>query len=110
MALSKPISASSNGDNTIVAGVTGRRIRVLGYVLSFSGVVNAEWYDGPSSGTVNLSGLIYGSTGVVASAPVVPNVMGSSQGWFETSQGNDLTLNLSAGTAVGGHLLYELVP
>lgn len=106
MALSKAINASSSGDNQLIAGVTGRRIRVLGYVLSFSGTVNAKFTDGPA-GTA-LTGLLYGAADVVVSAPAVPPVVGSSQGWFATSQGNDLTLNLSAGTAVGGHVLYEL--
>lgn len=110
MPLSKAIAASSNGDNQLVAGVAGRRIRVVGYVLSFSGAVNAKFTDG--AGGTALTGLLYGlgTAPLPVVAPVVPPVVGSSQGWFATSQGNDLTLNLSGGVAVGGHVLYELVP
>lgn len=101
------ISASSNGNNTVVAAVTGKRIRVLGYVLSFSGTVNAKWNDGVN----DLSGLLYGLAGGSVVAPAVPPVVGAQPGWLTTSaQGAALILVLSAGVAVGGHVLYDLVP
>lgn len=102
------IGTSNSGANTIVAGVSGKRIRVLGFVLSFSGTLNAQWQD---SGTNNLSGPLYGVAGTVVAAPAVPPVVGSQPGWFDTTaQGQALVLNLSAGTAVGGFVLYDLVP
>lgn len=101
------IAASSSGANTIVAAVTGKRIRVLGYVLSFSGTVNAKFTDG----TNDLTGLLYGVADTAISAPCVPPVMGSQPGWFDTAaQGAALILNLSGAVAVGGHVLYDLVP
>jgi hypothetical protein len=38
-----PITASSSGDNVVVAATTGYAVRVIGYLLSFSGSVNAQW-------------------------------------------------------------------
>ena len=105
MAKTAIIAASSLGDNQIVAGVTGKRIRVLGFVLSFSGSTNAKWRDG----TTDLTGLEYGAAGAVNVAPVTPSVLASGIGWFSTSQGNALQLNLSAAVAVGGFVLYDLV-
>ena len=104
------ISASSNGDNTLVAAVTNRRIRVLGFVLTFSGAVNAKFTDGAAGSA--LTGLLYGvgTAPIPVTAPCVPPVVGSQPGWFATSQGNALVLNLSSGVAVGGFVLYDLVP
>lgn len=105
---SVPINASASGDNTLVASVPGRRIRVMGYALSFSGTVNAQFTDG--AGGSALAGLFYGAAGGNVKADAVPPVMGSQPGWFATSQGNALVLNLSAAVAVGGVLLVDYVP
>lgn len=102
------INASASGDNTLVAAAVGKRIRVFGFLLSFSGSVNAKFTDGAAGSTI--AGLFYGAADVQVQAPCVPPVMGSQPGWFATSQGNALVLNLSAATAVGGVVLYDLVP
>lgn len=99
------ISASGAGANAIVTAVAGKRIRVCGYVLSFSGSVNAKW----QSGSTDLTGLIYGGAGIVAQAPVGPQQPGGVPGWFETTAGAALNLNLSGATAVGGHVSYLIV-
>jgi hypothetical protein len=101
------ISASSSGDNTIVAAVANYYIRVLGYVVVFSGTVNAKWMSDTGGGAVALSGLLYGVANSGVSAPVVSE---NARGWFQTAGGKALNLNLSGATAVGGHVLYELVP
>lgn len=86
------VSASSSGDNTIVAAVTGKKIVVISMVMSFSGAVNAKFQSG-ASGTDKF-GLIYGATG---SLVVVPY---NKDGWFETASGALLNLNLSSAVAV----------
>jgi hypothetical protein len=106
IATSAPIAVSSSGDNTIVAGVTGYAVRVLGYVLAFSGTVNAEWMSGTGGGATALSGLLYGVANSGVCAPVVEE---NARGWFQTASGQGLNLNLSGAVAVGGHVLYELV-
>lgn len=105
MALTAKIAAAASGDNVIVTGVTNKRIRVLGFVLSFSGTVNAKW----RSNTTDLTGLEYGAVSKSDVAPVTPSVIASGIGWFATNQGEDLRLNLSAATAVGGFVVYDLV-
>lgn len=91
-----PISASSNGDNTIVSAVANKAIRVLSYVLMANGTVNAKW----RSDTTDISGLFY----LVANTGAAP---GENQyGQFQTATGEALVLNLSGGIAVGGHLSY----
>ena len=92
------VAASSNGDNTIVAAVPLKKIRVVGYNLFANGTVNAKWQSG-AAGT-DLTGLKYfvANTGIsVSYSPV---------GWFETAAGVLLNLNLSAGVAVGGEVVY----
>jgi len=87
--------------------VAGYAIRVIGYVLSFSGATNARWMSGAGGGAVALSGLIYGGASMVEA----PGDVGKNgRGWFQTAPGAPLNLNLSAGVAVGGHVLYELAP
>lgn len=95
------IAASSSGNNTIVSAVTGKKIRVLTYVIIANGTVNAKWQDG-ASGT-DLSGLLYLVVNTGASIPFCP------VGQLQTSASTLLNLNLSAGVAVGGHLTYVLV-
>ena len=91
------ITASSSGNNEVVAAVTGKRIRVLAYNYVSAGTVNAAWRDGAS--TV-IGGLGYW---VVNTGKVVPF---NPAGWFQTTAGVALNLNLSAAIAVGGELVY----
>ena len=93
------ISCSSSGANEIVAAVTGKRIRVLGYTLTFSGSVNAKF----QSASTDKTGLLYGAAAANVCAPITdtPDLF-----WFETAIGEALNLNLSGATAVGGHLTY----
>lgn len=94
------ITASSNGDNTVVAAVAGKRILVLQYNVMANGTVNAKWKDGAS---VDITGLGYY---VANTGKVVPF---SPMGWMVTGVGNALVLNLSAGIAVGGELGYAVI-
>src|SRR5262245_40710763 len=103
-----PIAASTLGAaNTIVAGVTGQIIRVLGFHLSFSGTVNAKFQ---SNGTTDLSGLFYGGAAIQVPGADLPSFPhGKAPAYFETLSGEPLTLNLSAAVAVGGFVTYELL-
>lgn len=91
------IAASSSGDNTVVAGVGSKKLRVLSYVLMASGTVNAKFQ---SSTGGDITGLLYMVANTGASSGFSP------VGHFETVAGEDLQLNLSAAIAVGGHLTY----
>lgn len=92
------IAASTSGNNTLVAAVTSKKIRVLGLYLVSNGSVNAKFQSG-ASGT-DLTGLAYlvANTGFVLPFNAV--------GWFETASNALLNLNLSNAIAVGGALVY----
>lgn len=95
------IDHASNGDNTLVAAVTGKKIRVLQFVIVSAGSVTVRFESG-ASGTA-LTGQMTLATGG-----------GVSSGWnpaghFETVAGALLNLELSAGVSVDGYLTYVLV-
>lgn len=92
------IAASASGNNTAVAAVTSKKIRVLGLWLIANGSVNAKFQSG--AGGTDLTGLAYlvANTGFVL--PYNP------AGWFETATTTLLNINLSAAIAVGGSLVY----
>lgn len=93
------IAASTSGNNTLVAAVTSKKIRVLAYNFIGNGAVNAKFQSG-ASGT-DVTGLKYmPAAGAGLVAPFNP------VGWFETASGVLLNLNLSTGVAVGGELVY----
>lgn len=103
------LNPSSSGDNTIVTGVTGYRIVVVGWNLLATGTVTATWYDGASSGNANLSGgyQFTAQAGIVC--PITPATEFFQGGWMQTSAGNNLVLKLSGATEVDGQLAYVLV-
>jgi hypothetical protein len=92
------IAASASGNNTIVAAVSAKKIRVLAVQLTANGAVNPKWQSG--AGGTDLTGLAYlvANTGYVL--PYNP------AGWFETASNTLLNLNLSAAIAVGGSITY----
>jgi hypothetical protein len=78
--------------------VSSKKIRVLAAQLISNGTVNAKWQTG--AGGTDLTGLAY----LVANAGYV--LPFNPSGWFETAATTLLNLNLSAGVAVGGSLVY----
>lgn len=94
-------TATSGAGNTIVAAVSGKQIRVTGYVLNALTAVTAQWYTGTSAA---LSGPIaLGATGTI----VCPNDDGD--GHFETVAGEALKLTLGGAVQVSGHVRYRLI-
>jgi hypothetical protein len=96
------ISASSSGSNTVVAAVTGKRIRVLSYVMVAAGDVTATW----KSASNNISGGMALAANGGAAPSAGQATPGGLIGQFETNQGEALNLNLSAAVSVAGHLTY----
>ena len=96
------IAATTMGNNTLVAAVTGKKIRVLSAVLVASGGANTVRFESDADGTA-LSGLMdIGDNGQL----VLPL---NGFGWLETVAGELLNLELSAATLVAGVLVYEQV-
>ena len=96
---SAAVNVSSAGDNIIVAGVAGKRLKVLCFSLQAYGTVQTFWADG--SGAAPLTGpyTFQAREGICFGVPQ-PSIL------FGTSAGNDLVLNLSGGVQVVGHVTY----
>ena len=92
------IAASTSGNNTLIAAVTSKKIRVLAAAFMSNGTVNAKFQSG-ASGT-DLTGLFYMVANTGAALPYNP------AGWFETGSNTLLNLNLSGAIAVGGCITY----
>lgn len=92
------IDAATSGDNTLVAAVTSKKIRVLSLVMVASGAVNVRFESG-ASGTA-LSGQMNLAANGGFTLPFNP------LGWFETASGTLLNLELSGATSVDGMLTY----
>lgn len=96
------IDAASSGDNTLVAAVASRKLRVLALVLVAAGTVNVRFESG--AGGTALSGQLnlVANTGFSLGFNPV--------GWFETASNTLLNLELSAAISVDGMLVYVEVP
>ncbi|WP_374312434.1 hypothetical protein [Dongia sp.] len=92
------IDAATSGDNTLVAAVSGKKIRVLSCVLVAAGAVNARFESG--AGGTALSGQMNLTTNSGFTLPFSP------VGWFETAAATLLNLELSGAVSVDGCLVY----
>lgn len=92
------IDAATSGNNTIVAAVTGKKIRVLSVNLIASGAVNVRWESG-ADGTA-LSGQMNFAAN---SGYVLPY---NKDGWYQTAESTLLNLELSGATSVDGSITY----
>lgn len=93
------VSASSSGDNQIVAAVSGAKIKVLSAVLVSSGTVSVKW----RSGTTDISGAMP----FVANSGVALAASSPGQGhYFETAVNTALNINLGGAVSVFGHITY----
>lgn len=91
------IAASATGDNTIVSGVAGKKVRVLKYTIVTSGAVVAKFRTSSGADLTGAMALAANSGVGGAFCPV---------GLFETSPGDALLLTLTGGGGVAGHLTY----
>ena len=93
------INATADGANTVVAAVTGKKIRVLGYALSVT-----------AAGTIAIQDTA-GVPAVLAQFALAANGGVSYAGGldapaFETAVGQGLQVNVPAGVDALGHLVY----
>lgn len=95
------IAAASSGDNTLVAAVAGKKIRVLGFFMVAAGTVTAR-FESAAGGAA-----LTGQMPLAANTTVGPGY--NPLGWFETVAGQLLNLELSGATAVAGAVTYVLV-
>ena len=102
--LSAVINATADGANTVVAAVSGKKIRVLGYVLNVNAPGTVQWKTGASA---NLSGAMEFPDGGGATAPMCDPT--SETFWFETVAGEALTITNAVGVDALGHVTYQLI-
>lgn len=95
------INATTNGDNTIVAAVSGKKIRVYAYAFIADASVGVAFEDG--AGGTELSGQMsfLANDGIIM--PFNP------VGWFETTAGNLLNMETDAAANIRGHIVYAEV-
>lgn len=92
------IDAATLGDNTLVAAVAGKKIRVLDIVVVSAGTMTIRFESG-ASGTA-----LTGQMTVAAATGFAPGF--SPIGHFETAAGQLLNMELSGATSADGWLRY----
>jgi hypothetical protein len=90
--------SSTGSDDTQIAAVSGKKIRVLSYVMSAAAATVIKWQSTTSN---QLSG--YGIAMAANSTVVAPH---NPSGWFETNAGELLNIENSNSEDVGGHGTY----
>lgn len=94
------ISFSNTGDNTVVAAVAGKSVRVFRIFFVCSAATNVTIKDG--AGT-NLTGAM--SMG--ANGGFTLDYMDGSEPWFFTSSGNAFIINQSGTAQISGTVFYQ---
>lgn len=93
------ISANTSGDNTLVAAVPNKKIRVVALFMTVGTAGTARFESGTSDAF--LSGAFSLAVGTPLVLPWNPN------GWFETTSGALLNMILSGTLGAGGVLHYQ---
>ena len=95
------IDGAASGDNTLVAAVTGKRIRVLSLFVIAAGAVTVRFESG--AGGTALTGQMNITTNSGFTLPFNP------EGWFQTVAAALLNMELGGAVSVDGALAYVLV-
>ena len=93
------IDAAGSGDNTIVAAVAGKKIRVLAVNFLVAAAVTVRFEDG-AGGTALTGQYQFGAQGEGIVLPFNP------VGWFETTANTLLNMELSGAVSVDGSFVY----
>jgi hypothetical protein len=100
------ISATAAGDTIVIAGVAGKKIRVLDYILTSNNNIDIQW---KSTGGTALSGVMYvGAHGWISAVGGYQTPAGMF-GLFEVPADEGLVIDLGASHPVGGHLTYQFI-
>lgn len=93
-------------NNTVVAAVTGKRIRVMGFIVNGNaGITNFTFKDGNGAS-------LYSGFGPNAAAPTANpfQIPIADCGYFETSTGNALTIDVGVAQIIGNVNYIEYTP
>jgi len=97
-----PIAAATSGNNTLIAAVSGKKIRVLSIMAVISAATNI-YFTSNTGGTVIFGGSTNKINLTANEGFVLPF---SPVGWFETVAGEALVVNLSGANSFSGGLIY----
>ena len=95
------VSAASSGDNTLVAAVTGKKIKVLSLVLCAASAVTVALESGASGTALTGDMSLTANDLKVVFPPSEPGYH-----WVETAAGALLNLELSSAVQVSGCIVY----
>jgi hypothetical protein len=95
------IDAATSGDNTLLAAVTSKKIRVHALWLVAAGTVNVRFESGAGGTALSGQANLVANTGFVLDW--------NPAGWFETASNTLLNLELSAAISCDGGFLYTEV-
>jgi hypothetical protein len=99
------IDLSASGDGVIATGIAGKKFRVITYVICSTVNCLVTFKSGTTALTGPMaigaySNIFNGNTDLIPAGLI---------GVLETAVGEDLVLNLSTNSVVGGHILYQEV-
>ena len=92
------IDAAGSGDNTLVAAVASKKIRVISLYYLAAGTVSVRFESGASGTALTGQAEHTAQTGAVLNR--------NPDGWFETVAGDLLNMELSGAISVDGALSY----
>lgn len=98
--IAAPITFAASGDNTVVAAVAGKAIRVRKMWLVLAGDSLLTFKDGASSSLSGAVSMLGNGSFFFPTDAVVPH--------FITSTGNAFIINSSVAVQVSGMVYYEL--
>lgn len=98
--LTVSVNASSSGDNTLVAAVAGKSIKLVAAELVAAGPVSVKYKDG--AGSDFHAAIPLNSYGSYSLSQMYSPEMLVIEPYFQTTAGNALILNLSGAVAVTG--------
>lgn len=94
----KSVTATASGATKIVDAVSGKKIRVLAYVLTTSAAANVKFQSHTTPTDLTSYKYLAANGGAVANF--------NPTGWFETVLGEQLDINVSATANVGVDIVY----
>ena len=100
------VNSSASGDNTVIAAVDNKRIRVIHYTLGCDQNVDVFFKSGAST---SITGKIYFAASHSFSAGYGAITPIGMVGMFETNIGEALVMNINGAKTVSGHMTYLVV-
>lgn len=96
------IDLTTAGDQTIVAGIPGKKIRVLAYIVNISNNSYIQW----KSGSTAISGQMHMTGGSSIAIHLGDQWPAGGLPVLLTEPGESLILNVGGAVTVGGHITY----